>query len=132
MEYDNTNTGAFYKPYDEQKFSGNGRLDINGEEHKAIMISSLTGKGNKIIRVYLEAGAMFVNDQKGNDKAPTYTGKLNSHDLQIAAWKRVQESTGTTYLGIVLSKKDETYNTSEVKEISQDTSSKMEEDEIPF
>ena len=43
MEYDNTNTGAFYKPYDEQKFSGNGRLDINGEEHKAIMFSSLTG-----------------------------------------------------------------------------------------
>ena len=45
-------------------------------------------------------GNLFSNDQKGNDKAPNYKGKVkvNGKDMEIAAW--VKEGKNGKYLSL--------------------------------
>jgi uncharacterized protein (DUF736 family) len=48
-------------------------------------------------------GALFTNDQKGNEKAPNYKGKLNVNgkDYEIAAW--VRQGKSGSFLSLTLS-----------------------------
>jgi hypothetical protein len=45
-------------------------------------------------------GALFTNDQKGNEKAPNYKGKLNVNgkEYEIAGWVRQGKSGSFLYL----------------------------------
>lgn len=55
------------------------------------------------------SGVLFVNDKKGNEKRPDYTGKLSikvsdfepdkagNVDIRLAAWTRESEKVGTFY-----------------------------------
>lgn len=47
-------------------------------------------------------GVLFKNDQKGNDKAPWYKGKIqiNGVEYQLAAWLREAKSSGNKFLSI--------------------------------
>ena len=45
-------------------------------------------------------GVLFTNDQKGNDKAPNYKGKvnLNGKEMEVAGW--VKEGKNGKYLSL--------------------------------
>lgn len=95
-EYDNTNRGAAFKPFPEQKFILQGKLqvthnDINKEVPVALIMAE-SQSGDKRIDVFLKAGVLFTNDKKGNDNAPDYSGPLDglAEDLRIAAWKEMK------------------------------------------
>ncbi len=106
-DYDNTNKGAAFAPFADQKFILSGKLDVQGIEKQCAYIAGQTKNGKKIIKVYQEIGVMFDN-QSDNEKAPNYTGTLKDHlgeEMKMAAWKRVQENTGNNYLSITLSEK---------------------------
>jgi uncharacterized protein (DUF736 family) len=48
-------------------------------------------------------GALFTNDQKGNEKAPNYKGKLNVNgkEYEIAGW--VRQGKSGSFLSLTLS-----------------------------
>lgn len=131
-DYDNTNKGAAFAPFPDQKFILSGKLDVLGIEKQCAYISGETKNGKKIIRVYQEIGIMFDN-QSDNEKAPNYTGTLQDSlggEMKLAAWKRVQENTGSSYLSITVSEKqsEDSYR-NDRQEVS--TSNNIG-DEIPF
>lgn len=49
-------------------------------------------------------GTLFVNDKKGNEKAPDYSGTvlINGKEMRIAGWKK-QAKSGSTFLSIQVS-----------------------------
>ena len=104
-DYDNTNKGAAFAPFPDQKFILTGKLDVNGIEKQCVYISGETKGGKKIIRVYQELGIMFENEST-NEKAPNYSGSLQDHlgeEMKLAAWKRQSEK--GNYLSITVSEK---------------------------
>ena len=48
-------------------------------------------------------GALFTNDQKGNEKAPNYKGKLNVNgkEYEIAGW--VRQGKSGSFLSLTIS-----------------------------
>jgi hypothetical protein len=90
-EYDNTNSGAAFKPFDTQRMILQGKLNVDGNDKKIILVADQTKAGMKIVEVYQKFGVMFENDKKGNEKAPDYSGPIDDTGLKIAGWKRAKE-----------------------------------------
>tara|TARA_R110001599_G_scaffold69607_1_gene196088 strand:+ start:353 stop:736 length:384 start_codon:yes stop_codon:yes gene_type:complete len=107
MAYDNTNTGAAFKPFDSMKMILQGKVNLEGNDHKTVLVADTTKSGMKIIEVYQKVGVMFENDKRGNDSAPDYSGPMEDHvankPMQIAGWKK--EKDGNSYLSMQLSPK---------------------------
>ena len=101
-EYDNTNSGAGFKPFDTQRFILQGKLNNDGNDHKIVLVADQTKAGMKIIEVYQKLGVMFENDKKGNEKAPDYSGPVDNTNLKLAGWKRAKD--GGNYMSLALSK----------------------------
>ncbi len=128
-DYDNTNKGAAFAPFPDQKFILTGKLDVNGIEKQCVYIKGETKGGKKIIRVYQELGIMFENESS-NEKAPNYSGSLQDHlgeEMKLAAWKRQSEK--GNYLSLTVSEKMPGGNN---KSIEPESNSVTLDDEIPF
>lgn len=72
------------------------------------------------------SGVLFKNDQKGNDKAPWYRGKIQigGQEYELAAWLRESKKDGSKFLSLKATRKDE--DQQERREPESDTS------DIPF
>ena len=133
-DYDNTNKGAAFAPFPDQKFVLSGKLNIEGIEKQCVYIAGTTQGGKRVMRVYQELGIMFENESD-NERAPNYSGTIQDHlkeEMKIAAWKRVQENTSNNYLSISISEKQ---NSSEYQASNNEqevSTGKEMEDEIPF
>jgi uncharacterized protein (DUF736 family) len=107
MAYDNTNTGAAFKPFDSMKMILQGKVNLEGNDHKTVLVADTTKSGMKIIEVYQKVGVMFENDKRGNDNAPDYSGPMEDHvakqPMQIAGWKKQKD--GNNYLSMQISPK---------------------------
>ena len=104
-EYDNTNRGAAFQPFPAQRLILQGKFDADGNNYRCVLVADETKAGKKLVRVYAEAGVLFVNDKKGNDKAPDYSGAINRMSLpekKIAGWKKQSEA-GNKFLSVSLS-----------------------------
>ena len=95
-EYDNTNRGAAFKPFPEQKFILQGKMQVThgniDKEMPVALIMAESQSGSKRIEVYSKIGVLFDNEKNGNDKAPDYSGPLDglADDLRIAAWREMK------------------------------------------
>lgn len=98
-EYDNTDKGVAFKPFEDQKMILQGKIDNLGQEDRYVFVRGETRSGKRIIGVYREVGVLFENDKKGNENAPDYTGPFGSR--RLAAWKRSKE--GRNYLTFAVS-----------------------------
>jgi len=60
-------------------------------------------------------GALFTNDQKGNEKAPNYKGKLNVNgkEYEIAGW--VRQGKSGSFLSLTVAEPFKKANTSDNK-----------------
>lgn len=127
-EYDNTNSGVVYKPYEDQQFAGAGKLNIEGTDYKIITVKESLSKGGDPVRVvYARMGVLFNNDQKGNDKAPQFSGPIDTHpSLRMAAW--VKEKDGMHYMSLNVSEKQQ----AAAAETPQSTPIHQTDDDIPF
>ena len=128
-DYDNTNKGAAFAPFPDQKFILAGKLDVNGIEKQCAYITGETKGGKKIIRVYQELGIMFENEST-NEKAPNYSGSLQDHlgeEMKLAAWKRQSEK--GNYLSLSVSEK---MPGGDNKSIEPESNSVTLDDEVPF
>lgn len=102
-EYDNTDKGAAFKPFDTQKFILQGKINDDGTERKIILIKDQTKSGKQIIEIFEKAGTLFVNEKKESENAPDYTGPISSivKDRRMAAWKRTKD--GNPYMTLAVS-----------------------------
>jgi len=111
-EYDNSNTGATFPPFEEQRMILQGRIRVEGRQSKTVIVQTQTRDGKKILEIYEKIGAMFENDNE-KESAPDWTGKIfNPEDKtmpyihpplnkRIAAWRRSKD--GKPYLSFLAS-----------------------------
>ena len=133
-DYDNTNSGVIFKPHEDQKFVGQGKLNIEGNDSKYVLIKEkLSASGAPQMVLYKRAGVLFKNDKKGNDKAPDLSGPLDDHpDHRVAAWKG--EKDGRSYMSLRASEKQSNGEGGGDSGGSQDDGGGWggDDDEIPF
>lgn len=107
-EYDNTNSGAVFKPFETMKMILQGKVDIEGNERKVVLVADKTKSDKKIIEVYQKVGVLFEEDKGDNEKRPDYSGPLEDYatdkNMRIAAWKR-QSDGGNKYMSLKISEK---------------------------
>jgi uncharacterized protein (DUF736 family) len=122
-DYDNTNRGAAFAPFEKQKLILQGKIDDNRIERKVTLIKDETRDGKVIIEVYEKIGVLFENDKKGNDAAPDYTGPFND-TRRLAAWRKMKD--GKPYM---------TFNVSDKQGDSKklpNVPDFLDDDKIPF
>lgn len=107
MAYDNTNSGAAFKPFDTMKMILQGKINLEGNDRKVVMVADTTKSGMKIIEVYQKVGVLFENEKNGNENAPDYSGPVEDYaankPMQIAGWKKDKD--GSNYLSLQISEK---------------------------
>ena len=71
------------------------------------------------------SGVLFTNDQKGNDKAPNYKGKVNVNgkDMEVAGW--IKEGKNGAYISL-------SFKEPFVKDKNQVKTWKPTEGDMPF
>lgn len=101
--YDNTDKGAAFKPFDQQKLILQGKINDAGTDRKIVLIKDQTKSGKQLIEVFEKVGTLFVNEKKETESAPDYTGPIsgNVRDRRMAAWKRMKD--GAPYMTFALS-----------------------------
>lgn len=102
-EHDSTNSGVFWTPHENQRLSGQGKLNINGAEGRIVIIREPVKRdGEPQLVVYQKIGVLFPNDKKGNDKAPDFSGPLDHvPNHRIAGWGG--EKDGRRYMSLKVS-----------------------------
>lgn len=98
-DYDNTDKGAAFKPFEQQKLILQGKINDAGNERKIVLIKDQTKAGKQLIEVFEKVGTLFLNEKKESENAPDYTGPLNNR--RLAAWKRMKD--GNPYMTFGLS-----------------------------
>lgn len=98
-DYDNTDKGAAFKPFDQQKLILQGKINDAGTDRKIVLIKDQTKAGKQLIEVFEKVGTLFVNEKKETENAPDYTGPMN--ERRMAAWKRMKD--GAPYMTFALS-----------------------------
>jgi len=128
-EYDNTNTGAAFKPFEDMKLILQGKINLEGNDRDVVLVTDTTKSGKRIIKVYQKLGVMFENDST-NEKAPNYSGSLDdyttSKEMQVAGWKR--EKDGNPYISMKISQNTKMSQTPDVNQSLEETLG----DDIPF
>jgi|TARA_R110001592_G_scaffold253153_2_gene516035 hypothetical protein len=122
-DYDNTNRGAAFAPFETQKLILQGKINDGGLDRKVTFTKDTTRDGKNVIEVYEKIGVLFENDKKGNEAAPDYTGPFNEFK-RLAAWRKMKD--GKPYM---------TFNVSEPQQQSQPAqvaSIDLGGDDIPF
>jgi hypothetical protein len=107
MAYDNTNTGAAFQPFDTMKMILQGKVNLEGNDRKVVLIADETKSGMRIIEMYQKVCVLFENDKNGNDSAPDYSGPMEDYaadkPMQVAGWKKQKD--GNNYLSMNISPK---------------------------
>jgi hypothetical protein len=118
-DYDNTDKGAAFPPFETQRLILQGKINDKGNEMKVVFVADQTRDGKKLIEIYEKVGVLFENDQKGNENAPNYTGPIGD-SRRLAAWRRMKD--GKPYM---------TFSVSDQKQ-GQPQQQGLPDDGIPF
>ena len=99
-DYDNTNRGAVFQPFDDQKFILQGKLNLNGKDYPVVVMQMVSKNANKRLEIYQKMGAMFEESDKQNEKAPDYTGPMDliEGNLRLAGWR--EQKDGKPYMSL--------------------------------
>ena len=67
-EYDNTNRGAGFPPYDEEKMVLTGKINVDGLDNDVIYVAATTKSGQRVLKIYQKMGIMFEQEDVTNGK----------------------------------------------------------------
>jgi hypothetical protein len=125
QQYDDTNSGVMFQPHVDQEFIGQGKINIEGQENRMIVIrEKLSKDGLPTLVMYQRMGVLF-NNESDNEAAPAYSGPLDQHpNLRVAAWRGEKE--GRTYLSMRVSEKQA------ANDNAPSSATQQVEDDIPF
>ncbi len=103
MQRDNTNSGIMYKNTDDWQIVQQGKLNLDGEEHRIIGVKRKNKDGQPMIEIYRAMGTLKANDDKQGDKSPDAKGVVNKimdkGAMTISAWKETSEA-GNAYTSL--------------------------------
>lgn len=124
-DYDNSNRGAAFPPFDTQQMILQGKLNMEGIDNNIVLVRDQTKSGKTVIGVYQRIGTLFQNE-KSSENQPDYTGpvelRMFNAEKRLAAWKKMKDN--RPYLTMSLSEKQER---------SQESSNAgLVNDDIPF
>ena len=128
-DYDDTNKGAAFAPFETQRLILQGKINDNGKEMKTVLVADQTRDGKKLIEVYEKVGTLFENDKKDNEKAPDYTGPLGMM-RRIAAWRRMKDN--KPYMTFSVSDKQAQEQQQSTVGTMQPVGQALPNDNIPF
>lgn len=132
MQYDNTNTAAFFSAPENQRLVRGGRMNISGTDTNALMVETVTKTGKTVHEIYVKVGAVFPSKSQ-HEKAPALTGPLtlSAADVNsISLWKR-EDKNGRQYLSGKLEHREQQGGYAPSPGYSAPSSSNHD-DEIPF
>lgn len=133
-EYDNTNRGVMFKPYPESKLTGQGRINVNGQDFPALTLRQQISKdGRQATVLYVKAAVLWDNDEKRSENSPDKGGALEAFPgWRVSAWSKQTED-GRKYLSFSVSPQQ--HNTDQ-GQTGTDPGAPMPEDDlnddIPF
>ncbi len=103
MQRDNTNSGIMYKNTDDWQIVQQGKLNLDGEEHRIIGVKRKNKDGQPMIEIYRAMGTLKANADKQGDKSPDAKGVVNKimdqGAMTISAWKETSEA-GNAYTSL--------------------------------
>jgi len=107
-EYDNTNSGAVFKPRDDMKMILQGPVNLEGNDRDFIIVTDKTQAGQNIMKLYQKVGAMFNNDKGDNENKPDYSGNIDDYatnkDMRVSGWKKNKD--GKKYITLSIQEKN--------------------------
>lgn len=123
-EYDDTNRGAAFTPFPTQSMILQGKLNVEGEDSKIVLVKDQTRDGTNIIEVFAKVGVLF--DNKGKEGAPDYTGPYGD-TKRLAGWRRMKDN--KPYMSFAISDKQDS---TAAQPNSGGGESALPNDDIPF
>lgn len=106
-DYNNTNSGAAFKPFDTMKMILQGKMNIEGNDRKIVLVADETKNGKRLIEVYQKVAVLFEEDKGRNAARPDYAGPIEeyatSKNMRLAGWKRNKD--GANYMSLQASEK---------------------------
>lgn len=125
--YDDTNTAVVYKPRDSEQLLSTGKVNIDGEEIRILILKTTLPDGKIIRDVYSKDGSLFENQDNGNNN-PLFSGPFKH--LRLAFWLKKNEKYGSFLSGVVEPPRDAPKKEEPPK---QNNDSKDDlDDDIPF
>ena len=130
-DYDNTNRGSLFDLRDHHEVIRQGKLNIDGKEHRVIAVKRNNKDGEPIIELYRAIGTIKKNENKTTDKHPDSKGmieKISVDEIKaIAAWRKTSKN-GNDYTSLSVS---DLRPRDDMPESNQQGSDDLD-DEIPF
>lgn len=106
-EYDNTNSGAAFKPFETMRMILQGKLNIEGNDRKVVLVADETKNGKRLVEVYQKVAVLFEEDKGDNPSRPDYAGPVEDYatnkNMRIAGWKRSKD--GNNFMSLQISEK---------------------------
>lgn len=106
-DYDNTNSGAAFKPFDTMRMILQGKMNIEGNDRKIVLVADETKSGKRLVEVYQKVAVLFEEDKADNPARPDYAGPVEDYatnkNMRIAGWKRDKD--GNNYMSLQISEK---------------------------
>ena len=137
MQRDNTNSGILYKNTDDWQIIQQGKLNIDGEDHRIIGVKRKNKDGEPMVELYRAIGTLKANADKQGEKSPDAKGVVNKvmdqGAMTISAWKETSEA-GNAYTSL----KAREFTSDQGSSIDNDPNSEKNvlsedlDDEIPF
>lgn len=136
-EYDNTNSGVVFPPFEDQELRGQGTINIDGTDFRVVLCrQSLSKDGDPVNVLYARLGVLFANDSD-NEKAPDMSGPCDLFPAKkIAGW--IGEKDNRKYISIRMSDKQGGDSSSGAlpdrpgSSVDNDRAGSVMDDEIPF
>ena len=102
---DNKNSGVLFNNSDDWKIIQQGKLNINGDDHRIIGVQRKNKDGQLIVEIYKAIGTIKANESKQGDKSPDAKGVItkivDNGAMNISVWKK-ESASGNKFCSISL------------------------------
>ena len=128
-DYDETNKGSLFPLREEYKVFQQGKVNIDGQDHRVIAVKRNNKEGEPMVELYRAIGTLKKNDGKTGNQ-PDARGMVESISVDsvksMSAWKKTSKN-GMDFVSLAFQEIER----QQVAQ-SQEPRSDMPDDDIPF
>ena len=137
-QFDDTNKGAWFEPFEPENILLNGTIDINGTKTKVVATKVELNNGTTMLKLYSELGTIFDNGELYSGKIGVYNKDTKKQELNLfkelsvdmIAGRKKSDKNGKSFLSVSLYKSKPKQD---LEETAKFTDRKVDtDDEIPF
>ena len=82
-QFDDTNKGALFEPFEPENILLNGTIDINGTKTKVVATKVELNNGTTMLKLYSELGTIFDNGELYSGKIGVYNKDTKKQELNL-------------------------------------------------